>query len=195
MNGLTRFLLSLTFIRLSRSTSSSERCVFQLLVACGTRILLPISTVPARFISSVNHPFQLRPLYTAAFRLVTSSTPSNVRRRRLSEEVFTISSIFQCCAHQTLFSEATTPSDLRSRRQPKEIRTFVGFEPRVCTLCAVHPPTVPFNRLRFRLSRVGVPNYYLAKPQPRERAWQNQRGKKTLLSLTLVWHCEKTYEM
>ena len=25
-----------------------------------------------------------------------------------------------------------------------------------------------------------VPNYYLAKPQPRERAWQNQRGKKTL---------------
>ena len=22
--------------------------------------------------------------------------------------------------------------------------------------------------------------YYLAKPQPRERAWQNQRGKKTL---------------
>ncbi|CAN7022465.1 unnamed protein product [Brassica rapa subsp. trilocularis] len=27
--------------------------------------------------------------------------------------------------------------------------------------------------------------YYPAKPQPRERAWQNQRGKKTLLSLTL----------
>ncbi|KAK2056600.1 hypothetical protein LY76DRAFT_518040, partial [Colletotrichum caudatum] len=25
-----------------------------------------------------------------------------------------------------------------------------------------------------------VPVYYLAKPQPRERAWQNQRGKKTL---------------
>ena len=37
-----------------------------------------------------------------------------------------------------------------------------------------------------------VPIYYLAKPQPRERAWQNQRGKKTLLSLTLVWLCEKT---
>ena len=31
-----------------------------------------------------------------------------------------------------------------------------------------------------------VPIYYLAKPQPRERAWQLQRGKKTLLSLTLV---------
>ncbi|KRZ01863.1 Retrovirus-related Pol polyprotein from type-1 retrotransposable element [Trichinella zimbabwensis] len=31
-----------------------------------------------------------------------------------------------------------------------------------------------------------VPIYYLAKPQPRERAWQNQQGKKTLLSLTLV---------
>ncbi|CAN6871602.1 unnamed protein product [Brassica oleracea] len=30
-----------------------------------------------------------------------------------------------------------------------------------------------------------VPVYYPAKPQPRERAWQNQRGKKTLLSLTL----------
>jgi hypothetical protein len=28
-----------------------------------------------------------------------------------------------------------------------------------------------------------VPIYYLAKPQPRERAWQNQRGKKTLEAL------------
>jgi len=37
-----------------------------------------------------------------------------------------------------------------------------------------------------------VPIYYLAKPQPRERAWQNQRGKKTLLSLTLVRLCEET---
>uniref|UniRef100_A0A098LZG9 Uncharacterized protein n=1 Tax=Hypsiglena sp. JMG-2014 TaxID=1550645 RepID=A0A098LZG9_9SAUR len=37
-----------------------------------------------------------------------------------------------------------------------------------------------------------VPTYYLAKPQPRERAWRNQRGKKTLLSLTLVWPCEET---
>ena len=32
-----------------------------------------------------------------------------------------------------------------------------------------------------------VPTYYPAKPQPRERAWRNQQGKKTLLSLTLVW--------
>jgi hypothetical protein len=32
-----------------------------------------------------------------------------------------------------------------------------------------------------------VPIYYLAKPQPRERAWKKQRGKKTLLSLTLLW--------
>jgi len=30
-----------------------------------------------------------------------------------------------------------------------------------------------------------VPIYVLANPQPRERAWQHQRGKKTLLSLTL----------
>ena len=37
-----------------------------------------------------------------------------------------------------------------------------------------------------------VPIYYLANPQPRERAWNNQRGKKTLLSLTLVWHGEET---
>ncbi|KAI7982101.1 hypothetical protein LOK49_LG15G02068 [Camellia lanceoleosa] len=37
-----------------------------------------------------------------------------------------------------------------------------------------------------------VPVYYPAKPQPRERAWQNQRGKKTLLSLTLVQLCEMT---
>jgi len=34
-----------------------------------------------------------------------------------------------------------------------------------------------------------VPTYYLAKPQPRERAWKFQRGKKTLLSLTLVRFC------
>jgi len=34
-----------------------------------------------------------------------------------------------------------------------------------------------------------VPIYHLAKPQPRERAWNIQRGKKTLLSLTLVWCC------
>jgi len=35
-----------------------------------------------------------------------------------------------------------------------------------------------------------VPIYYPAKPQLRERAKLNQRGKKTLLSLTLVWLCE-----
>ena len=40
-----------------------------------------------------------------------------------------------------------------------------------------------------------VPIYYLANPQPRERAWKNQRGKKTLLSLTLVRLCEMTLEM
>ena len=37
-----------------------------------------------------------------------------------------------------------------------------------------------------------VPIYYLAKPQPRERAWQNQRGKKTLdyeLTLNGVNRC------
>ncbi len=39
-----------------------------------------------------------------------------------------------------------------------------------------------------------VPIYYLAKPQPRERAWQNQRGKKTLnsvgsIALQLVGLC------
>jgi hypothetical protein len=37
-----------------------------------------------------------------------------------------------------------------------------------------------------------VPIYYLAKTQPRERARNNQRGKKTLLSLTLVRLCEMT---
>ena len=31
-----------------------------------------------------------------------------------------------------------------------------------------------------------VPDCYLANPQPRERAWDDRRGKKTLLSLTLV---------
>jgi len=40
-----------------------------------------------------------------------------------------------------------------------------------------------------------VPIYYLANPQPRERAWHNQRGKKTLLSLTLVWLCAMAIEI
>ncbi len=40
-----------------------------------------------------------------------------------------------------------------------------------------------------------VPTYYLAKPQPRERAWNDRRGKKTLLSLTLVRLCEETREV
>uniref|UniRef100_J3L8L5 Uncharacterized protein n=1 Tax=Oryza brachyantha TaxID=4533 RepID=J3L8L5_ORYBR len=37
-----------------------------------------------------------------------------------------------------------------------------------------------------------VPVYYPAKPQSREHAWRNQRGKKTLFSLTLVGLCEMT---
>ena len=40
-----------------------------------------------------------------------------------------------------------------------------------------------------------VPIYHSAKSQPRERAWQKQRGKKTLLSLTLARHCEVSYEV
>ena len=40
-----------------------------------------------------------------------------------------------------------------------------------------------------------VPIYGLANLQPRERAWVSQRGKKTLLSLTLVWFCGITKEM
>ena len=38
-----------------------------------------------------------------------------------------------------------------------------------------------------------VPIYYLAKPQPRERTWEEQRGKKTLLSLTLVSFCRGAF--
>ena len=40
-----------------------------------------------------------------------------------------------------------------------------------------------------------VPVYYLAKAQRRERVWDNQRGKQTLLSLTPVRLCEMTYEV
>ena len=40
-----------------------------------------------------------------------------------------------------------------------------------------------------------VPIYFLANPQPAERGRKNQRGKKTLLSLTLVRRCEMTYEV
>lgn len=34
-----------------------------------------------------------------------------------------------------------------------------------------------------------VPTQVLVNPQPRERAWQNRRGKKTLLSFTSVRPC------
>jgi len=34
-----------------------------------------------------------------------------------------------------------------------------------------------------------VPTSALVKTQPGEWAWNEQRGKKTLLSLTLVWCC------
>jgi len=40
-----------------------------------------------------------------------------------------------------------------------------------------------------------VPTHYLAKPQLWERAKQRQRGKKTLLSLTLVLNCEMALEV
>ena len=40
-----------------------------------------------------------------------------------------------------------------------------------------------------------VPTYIPAKPQPRERAWRNRRGKKTLLSLTLVGRRETARRM
>lgn len=40
-----------------------------------------------------------------------------------------------------------------------------------------------------------VPVYFLAKPQPRERAWHPLRGKKTLLSLTLVCDCEAAWSV
>ncbi|KRZ81091.1 hypothetical protein T08_14728 [Trichinella sp. T8] len=58
--------------------------------------------------------------------------------------------------------------DERTPELVKRNRTHSGTGP-------LKPETIP-----------SVPIYYLAKPQPRERAWQNQRGKKTLLSLTLV---------
>ena len=37
-----------------------------------------------------------------------------------------------------------------------------------------------------------VPVTCQAKPQPMERVWDNQRGKTTLLSLTLIRLCEMT---
>ena len=40
-----------------------------------------------------------------------------------------------------------------------------------------------------------VPTYYLANPQAGERACSIQRGKKTLLSLTLVWFCGEAPEV
>ena len=61
-------------------------------------------------------------------------------------------------------------------------------------MSAAAPRFGPYDKSWKGHGKVGgsVPICYLAKPQPRERAWKNQRGKKTLLSLTLVWHCKET---
>jgi len=40
-----------------------------------------------------------------------------------------------------------------------------------------------------------VPTIALVKPQQRERALQRQRGKKTLLSLTLIWKWKMILEV
>ena len=42
---------------------------------------------------------------------------------------------------------------------------------------------------------LAVPTHSLANQQQRERALDHQRGKKTLLSLTLVWTCAARWEV
>ena len=42
---------------------------------------------------------------------------------------------------------------------------------------------------------LAVLSYIKAKPQPRERAWDDQRGKNTLLRLTLTWMCGTSWRM
>ena len=72
------------------------------------------------------------------------------------------------------------------------ISSASDFFPRLNNLRFWFLPASLFTLLLWINEIPTVPIYYLAKPQPRERAWQNQRGKKTLLSLTLVRLCEET---
>ncbi|KRY07606.1 hypothetical protein T12_17023 [Trichinella patagoniensis] len=65
--------------------------------------------------------------------------------------------------------------------------TIVTDESRRSPECPANTESSQMRRHLEWINKIpSVPIYYLAKPQPRERAWQNQRGKKTLLSLTLV---------
>ena len=75
-----------------------------------------------------------------------------------------------------------------------------GMSFRLLTTCHLYGANVQLASLilcafTVRLGAHKVPIYYLANPQPRERAWKNHRGKKTLLSLTLLRRCEMTYEV
>uniref|UniRef100_A0A8C5QF77 Uncharacterized protein n=1 Tax=Leptobrachium leishanense TaxID=445787 RepID=A0A8C5QF77_9ANUR len=53
-------------------------------------------------------------------------------------------------------------------------------------------PRHPISAAHEWINAIATVPKYLVKPQPREQAWQNQQGKKTLLSLTLVCNCEET---
>ena len=68
----------------------------------------------------------------------------------------------------------TTLERVREKQGIINLPDFAGLSPRLSLISDAHEwineiPTVP--------------NDHLTNPQPRERAWQNQRGKKTLLSL------------
>jgi hypothetical protein len=58
--------------------------------------------------------------------------------------------------------------------------------PAACSSCSRGESGLPRHAHEWINEIPTVPVYYPVKPQPRERAWRNQRGKKTLLSLTLL---------
>jgi len=74
-----------------------------------------------------------------------------------------------------------------ARSGQRSVSGRFGFERRHSAHCLRLPSQMPRHLISDAHEWINeiptVPIYYLAKPQPRERAWQNQRGKKTLLSL------------
>jgi len=83
-----------------------------------------------------------------------------------------------------------------ARKLEGTVKEILGTAQSVgCTIDGQHPHDVVDQVRNGEVEIPTVPVYYPAKPQPRERAWYLQRGKKTLLSLTLVRFCEVSLEV
>ena len=126
------------------------------------------------------------------FRLGDESKKEGVRSRRSSRHVR--EKLFAPCA--TVAPPPSHPSRLTGGGSTSALevnhpcKSQCGELPRVSE--GSQMPRHLISDAHEWINEIPTVPTYLAKAQPRERAWDNQRGKKTLLSLTLVRLCEMT---